>query len=52
MKINKIHVILHRWGITTKAYKRYVEEMQRELDFAHLSGLEFWDKYYFDHDYK
>lgn len=51
-KLNKLDKFLIRWGIVTKNYKKYSERMQRELDLAHLTGLEFWDKYYFDHDYK
>ena len=52
IELTFIDKLLIRWGIVTKNYKKYVEEMQRELDFVHLSGMEFWDKYYFDHDYK
>ena len=52
IELTFIDKLLIRWGIVTKNYKRYAYRMQRELDFAHLSGMEFWDKYYYDHDYK
>lgn len=52
IELTFIDKLLIRWGIVTKNYKKYAEEMQRELDYQHLTGLEFWDKYYFDHDYK
>lgn len=52
IKLSKLDKILIRLGIVTKNYKKYAEIMQRDLDYQHLTGLEFWDKYYFDHDYK
>lgn len=43
--LTKIDVILHKVGINTKAYKQYAYEMQRELDYEHLSVMQFINKY-------
>lgn len=44
-QLTKIDVILHKVGINTKVYKQYAYEMQRELDYEHLSTMQFINKY-------
>lgn len=44
-KLTKVDVLLHKVGINTKAYKQYAYEMQRELDYEHLSCNQFIYKY-------
>lgn len=43
--LTKIDVILHKVGINTKVYKQYAYELQRELDYEHLSVMQFINKY-------
>lgn len=51
MKLSKIHVLLHQMGFDTKAYKRYVHRVQKELDlnwFRHHTD-EFWKYWHMCH---
>ena len=45
-ELNILDKILIRWGIVTKNYKNYAYNMQKALDYEHLSYIDFADKYY------